>query len=223
MSLKTLLLGALCALLPLSGSAQNTVRGNSPTAPAPAAIALPSAGDTSTVGILVPANSKLSPGDVVSIRIVEDNEDAWKTVVTDTGDVELPAMGSVSVANRTASEASVVVGSYLRGKYYNKATVEFKILRKSTVRPDKVTVAGKVQRPGPQYFTETSPLKLSEAVIVAGTTAFSNLDKVQLTRRGQNTVYNVTEITKRGRTDLDITLQNGDQIFIFEKGIVFGG
>jgi protein involved in polysaccharide export with SLBB domain len=58
-------------------------------------------------------------------------------------------------------------------------------------------------------------------VIVAGVTAFSDLRRVQLTRGGQNTVYDVDAITKKGQTNLDVKLQSGDQIFVREKPIVF--
>jgi protein involved in polysaccharide export with SLBB domain len=217
------LMGALSTVFGVALNAQNTIPNNAarPTAtPAP----LPTALDTPATGVVVPRDSKLIPGDFVSIKILEDNEEPWRTYVTDTGEVELNNLGSVPVNGRTADDAAANIGIHLRQKYYHKATVEMKILKKAQgfVRPDKVTVAGKVQRAGPQYFNSANPLKLSEAVIVAGTTAFSNLREVQLTRNGHNTMYDVDAITKKGQTQLDVRLQNGDQIFVRERGIVFG-
>ena len=81
------------------------------------------------------------------------------------------------------------------------------------IRPFKVVVAGKVGRPGPQYFTNAGPLSLSEAVVVAGTNLYSDLSKVRLTRAGKSTDYNVEQISK-GKTELDVTLQDGDQVYV---------
>lgn len=218
------ILGVLCALFSVAVSAQNVIPNNTKPGTAAPSNPLPSSMEMPATGVVVPRDSKLIPGDLVSVKIMEDNEDPWRTMITDTGEVELNNLGSVPVNGRTASDAEAVIGAYLRQRYYHKATVEVKILRKAQgfVRPDKVTVAGKVQRAGPQYFSDSNPLKLSEAVIVAGTNAFSDLRRVQLTRRGQNTIYDVEAITKKGQTELDVRLQNGDQIFVRERGIVFG-
>ena len=43
---------------------------------------------------------------------------------------------------------------------------------------------------------------------------------VQLTRDGKNTSHDVQAITKEGRTELDITLQNGDQVYVDAKPVV---
>jgi len=60
-------------------------------------------------------------------------------------------------------------------------------LRKAvgTVRPYKAVIAGKVGRPGPQYFTAANPLKLSEAVIVGGTNLYSDFAKCGLRAAGR--------------------------------------
>ncbi len=214
-------LGALCAAGILSASAQNVIPGNKRPPEAEPLPAAP-AGEMSS-GKVIPADSPLVPGDFVSVQIVEDRQDPWKTIVTDAGEIEISNLGSVKVAGGTAADAASLVRNYLLKDYYKKATVLVKIIRKSatTNRPDKATIAGKVGRPGPQYFNAANPLKLSEAVIVAGTTVYSDLRRVQLTRGGVNTIYNVEEITKGGRTDLDIPLKNGDQIFVRDKPIVF--
>jgi protein involved in polysaccharide export with SLBB domain len=218
--------GAIVALLSQpTASAQNVIPGNGARASSaiPAAVPLPGAGEMAATGVVVPHDSKLIPGDEVSIKIEEDRDVPWKTIVTDTGEVEVMGnLGSVSVSGKTAAEAEAVIGSYLRQRFYNKATVSFKILRKAigAVRPFKVNVNGKVQRNGPQYFTGANPLKLSEAVMVAGTSIYSNLKRVQLTRDGKNTTHDVQAITKEGRTELDITLQNGDQIYVDAKPVV---
>jgi putative heme-binding domain-containing protein len=78
----------------------------------------------------------------------------------------------------------------------------------------KAVISGKVARPGPQFFTDANPLKLSEAIINAKSTPFSDLRKVRLTRGGQSVEYNVEKILKEGRKDLDVPLQDGDVIYV---------
>ncbi len=217
-------LGALVALFFLgTASAQNVMPNNNRTQPA-TAVTAPTAQPEQATGVVVGRDSKLIPGDEVSILVEEDREAPWKTFVTDTGDVDLGNLGSVSVAGKTADAAGAVVGEYLRAKYYKKATVKFQIIRKAVgaVRPFKVNINGKAQRPGPQFFTSSNPLKLSEAVTAAMPTIYSNLKKVQVTRGGVKREYDVSAILKEGRTDLDVPMQDGDQIYLYEKNLVFG-
>jgi protein involved in polysaccharide export with SLBB domain len=226
-----LFLGVLAALL-LSFTTVSTAqidmprqpRGYTPPAPAPVESAIPSAVPR-VGGVTVPLNSKLTAGDTITIEIKEDHDPVLTTVVTDTGEVELNGLGRVYVAGRSSAEAAALVATYLRQKFYHQATVEIGIKTKIAGgvdnRPFKVVISGKVGRPGPQYFTPTNPLKLTEAVIVAGTTLYSELRKVRLTRGGQNTDHNVEKIMKEGRTDLDVPLRDGDVIYVPPKAIVF--
>ena len=176
-------------------------------------------------GMTVSRDTKLGAGDEITFKVMEDPDPLLHTLVTDTGEVELNGLGRVYVAGKTTTEAQAVIEAYLKQRYYHRATVEVGISRKAlgTVQPYKVVVAGKVGRPGPQYFTAANPLKLSEAVIVGVTSMYSELRKVRLTRGGKVTDHNVETIMKEGRTDLDVVLQDGDQVFVPARGIVFSG
>jgi protein involved in polysaccharide export with SLBB domain len=183
-------------------------------------VAIPRAG-----GMTVSRDTKLTAGDEITVLIKEDRDPALRTVVTDTGEVELNGLGRVFVSGKSSTEAESLIASYLKQRYYHHATVEVGVVKKAigTVRPYKVVIAGKVGRPGPQYFTSSNPLKLGEAVIIAGTTLYSKLSTVRLTRGGRSTEHNIQQIMKEGRTDLDVPLQDGDQIFVPEKTIIFSG
>lgn len=199
------------------------VRGVSrPAAPAAEPMAPPSASPHSG-GMTVSRDTKLTAGDEITVLIREDYDPPLRTVVTDTGEVELNGLGRVFIAGKTSVEAENAISGYLKQKYYHRATVEVGVVRKAmgTVRPFKVVVTGKVGRPGPQYFTSANPLKLTEAVTVAGTGPYSKIDKVRLSRSGSNTEHDVRAITKDGRTDLDVPLQDGDQIYVPTVGIRF--
>jgi protein involved in polysaccharide export with SLBB domain len=227
-----LFLGVLAVLLtsfPTVSPAQidtaRPVRGAPRSTEPPAELAIPGAAPH-VGGVAVPLNTKLTAGDIISLEIEEDHDPALSTMVTDTGEVELNGLGRVYVAGRTSTEAAALVAAYLKQKYYHQATVKIGIRTKAVgagVRAFKVVVAGKVGRAGPQYFTAAAPVKLTEAVIVAGTSIYSELRRVRLTRGGQSTDHNVETIMKEGRTDLDVPLQDGDQIFVPAKSLVLRG
>ncbi len=230
-----LILGVLAALLTALSTvspAQSDMLGtsrpvkgvNKAALPPPEAPALPAA-IPHVGGVTVPLNSKLTAGDTITVEIKEDHDPALTTIVTDTGEVELNGLGRVYVAGRTSTEAAALVAAYLKQKYYHQATVEIGIKTKALgagVRPFKVLVMGKVGRPGPQYFMDSAPLKLTEAVTVAGTGPYAETRKVKLTRGGRSTEHDVRAMIKDGRTDLDIPLQDGDQIYVPTVGLRLG-
>ncbi len=223
-------LAALLAFLPTVSPAQDmlgTARPNRgvarPAAP-PAETALASSAMPLSGGMTVSRDTKLTAGDQITILIKEDHDPALLTVVTDTGEVELNGLGRVFISGKTSMEAEVLIANYLKQKYYHQATVEVgvRFKAKDTIRPYKVVVTGKVGRPGPYFFTEANPLKLTEAVMVAGTGVYSDLRKIRLSRGGRTTDHDVKSITKDGRTDLDVPLKDGDQIYVPVVGIRFG-
>ena len=201
------------------------VRGVSrPVAPAEDISSVPAATPHSSGGITVSRDTKLGAGDRVSI-VIEEDRDLLPLVtdVTVTGELQLNGLGSVPVSGRSSTEAEALITSYLKQRFYHKATVKITVLTKSpgTVRRFKAQVTGKVSRPGPAYFDEANPMKLSEALTSALPTSYARLDKVRLTRGGSTTDYDVKAILKEGKTHLDVRLQDGDQIYVPEKGITF--
>jgi protein involved in polysaccharide export with SLBB domain len=215
------LIGAL-SLEPMA-SAQNVIPNNNrATAPIAVPVAPSAPSSANPVGVTISPDSKLIPGDEVSIVIVEDKEPPWKTYVTDAGEVDLNVYGSVRVAGKSSTEAAAAISTYLKKDYYNQATVRFTILKKAAgaVPYHKVIVDGKVGRAGRQPFTDAEPLTLSEAITTAGTNIYSDIRRVKLTRGGQTTEHDVEAITKKGRTELDVRLRDGDRIYVPAKSIV---
>ncbi len=217
-------LAALLTVFPTGSPAQSDMLGISrpvkgvakPPAASPEAPAIPAA-MPHMGGITVPLNSKLAAGDLITIKIEEDHDPLLDTAVTDTGEVEINGLGRVYISGRTTTEAAALVATYLKQRYYHQATVHIGIKTKAPGpenRPFKINVTGKVNRPGSQFFYATAPLKLSEAVTAAGVGQWSKADKIRLTRGGRSTEHDVKMMLKEGRTDLDITLQNGDQIYV---------
>ncbi|MEO6740005.1 MAG: polysaccharide biosynthesis/export family protein [Chthoniobacteraceae bacterium] len=206
------------------GTARPVRGANRPAAP-PEAYPASAPVSSSSGGITVSRDTKLTAGDEVTIKIVEDRDPMpLKTVVSDTGEVELNGLGRVPVSGKSSTEAESAISKYLTQKYYHRATVEVGVVRKAmgTVRRFKVSITGKVGRPGPQFFDEANPLTLTEAVTMSMTNSYSRTEKVRLTRGGRTTEHDVKAITKEGRTDLDVRLQDGDQIYVPTVVIRFG-
>ena len=232
-----LFLGVLAAILtsiPTVSTAQpdfsgtprtGTIRGPSrPAAPAAESIASPAPVPYASGGITVSRDVKLTAGDKVSITVEEDRDPPLITYVSDTGEVELNGLGRVAVSGKSSTEAEAVITSYLKQRYYHRATVKVGVISKvpGSVRKFKAQVTGKVGRPGPVFFDEMNPVTLTEAVTMAITNEYSKTEKVRLTRGGRTTEHDIKAITKGGRTDLDVRLQNGDQIYVPNVGIRFG-
>ncbi len=167
----------------------------------------------------VDPDKKLSPGDQVTLEIVEDRDGGLPRVVTATGELEVYPLGRVHVAGKTTNEASSDIKRKLEVDYYYKATVKLSIDRVSPtiVTSGTVYLAGEVRAVGPVEMISGTPLKLSEAILKAGGFgAWADDRKVQVVRRsgGAPQVVDVKEILQKGRVEKDITLQDGDRVYV---------
>jgi polysaccharide export outer membrane protein len=98
-------------------------------------------------------------------------------VVSDSGNIELPVLGKMKVADKTLDEALVVI-QQRTSQYLKDATVTLKMIS------FKVSVIGEVNRPG-TYYNYNSQLTVLEAVSMAGDiTDYGNRHKVHVLRSG---------------------------------------
>ena len=66
---------------------------------------------------------KLSAGDRLSFRIIEDQGAPQELIITDSGDVEVPYIGRYSAARKTCKELAYALKKELEKEYYYHATV----------------------------------------------------------------------------------------------------
>ena len=216
-------------------SAQDYIRKNKTAAqPASAASLEPTSPALAPSRSAANRNSPLTPGTEVSFQILEDKAlSSTPVIISDTGELEVPGgFGLVlSVSGMTCANAEALVKNKLEGKFYKpgKATVQISIksLPASGQKVSKVQMSGTIGRQTPILFYASDPKKLSEAVLEAGPTRFSNLKKVKVTRKGKDgndtsEEYDVKSILEGGNSANDFPLQDGDRIFVPERGIVFG-
>lgn len=172
---------------------------------------------------------KLGPGDVISILIVEDREDARRMLVGDGGDVDIPYIGRVRAVGKTCKALATDAKAILEKDFYHQATVVVgldSLFKKSL---GKVYIIGQVGVPGGQEIPQDETYTVSKAILRAGGfTQFSNKKKVKVIRKIGNDdsktetfFVDVSAIWEKGRVDEDRPVQAGDLIVVAQKIVNF--
>ena len=170
----------------------------------------------------------LAIGDVLSFRIVEDEEDARSMTVTDAGDLEVPCLGRFPTEQRTCKQLALALKAALEKEYYYQATVILAV-NSMTKSRGKVYLAGPIRMPGVQDLPSDEVLTVSKAILRAGGfNDFADRKHVKITREGspgkagkETLVVDVGQIYDAGRTELDVALNPGDLIYIPERLVHF--
>jgi protein involved in polysaccharide export with SLBB domain len=179
----------------------------------------------------------IEPGDVISLRIVEDRKEPLQLRVGATGEVNAPHIGLVKAAGRTCRQLASEVKRRLELNYYNAATVIVAIDLKRQDDPnsrlriggydiDFFTVYGQVIRQGKYELPIDEDITISQAILRAGGFAqFANPTRVKLVRKtpqGNKTVIvDLDQIMRRGNLEYDIYIRNNDVIIVDEKKVNF--
>jgi polysaccharide export outer membrane protein len=177
----------------------------------------------------------IEPGDVISMRIVEDRKEPLQLRVGATGEVNAPHIGLVKAAGRTSKQLAIEVKRKLELNYYNSATVIVAIDLKRQDDPNArmrtagydinfFTVYGQVIRQGKYELPTDEDLTISQAILRAGGLAqFAHPNKVKLVRKtpqGNKTIYiDLDQIMRQGNLEYDVYIRNNDVIIVDEKKI----
>jgi polysaccharide export outer membrane protein len=170
---------------------------------------------------------KLTIGDHISYRVIEDKNPAVSLVVTDAGDIEVPLLGRVAAAGKTCRQLANEMKPILEKTYFYKATVIVALDAATMKSPGRIYVTGVVLSPGPQDMPPDEVYTLSKAITRAGGVAlFGNDHRVKIVRKStdgstENLEVDVGEIINKGRIDKDPVLQPGDLIVVPRKLINF--
>ena len=168
-------------------------------------------------------HQKLGPGDRITYRVIEDQDDPRTLLITDSGDLEVPYLGLVHAAGKTCLELARQIKKDLEKKLYFTATVmvSAEVINKTRVM-GKVYVTGQVRNSGGYDIPAGDTLTVSRAILSAGGFSdFSDKSHVRLIRKGvsgeQTRIVNVQEIWEKGRLDHDLAVQAGDLIVVPER------
>jgi polysaccharide export outer membrane protein len=171
---------------------------------------------------------KLTIGDQLSFRIVEDEEDSKRLFVTDSGDLEVPYIGRVPAENKTCRQLAAEIKTELEKEYYYHATVIIAV-DLMTKSHGRVYLEGAVRLPGPMDLPSDEVLTLSKAILRAGGfTDYAKRDKVIVTRSsadkeatGKDAIKTFTvdvgKIFDKKKMETDLPLASGDFIFVDDR------
>ena len=177
---------------------------------------------------------KLGVGDMLTFRIIEDQEDPTEKMepkpmlVGDRGEVEVPYIGPFPAVGKTCKQLAREIKTELEKKYYYQATVLISLqLRSKTT--GKVYVLGEVRLTGPVDMPGDEVLTVGKAILRAGGfTTYSDKSHVKVTRKGdgasaksQSFVVDVAAILEKGQIDKDLTVETGDVIYVPSRLINF--
>jgi protein involved in polysaccharide export with SLBB domain len=186
----------------------------------------------------------LEAGDTVSIRVIEDRDQAVSRVVTDTGEVDVPYVGRIKVEGKTCHQVAVEVKRLLEVDYYKRATVIVGLdliigQEKGTKARDMAWVVGQVRQVGPQELSKVQPMTVSQIIMRAGGFGdFADQRKVKLIHRGSHAsdaagaeppdlsnlkdsqVVDVKSVFD-GKSTVDPVVKSGDYIIVPKQWVNF--
>ncbi|MBW4584257.1 SLBB domain-containing protein [Aetokthonos hydrillicola Thurmond2011] len=178
-----------------------------------------------TLSVTLDRNYTLGGGDRIKINVFEVPEYTSEYAIPPGGSVNLPLVGSVSIEGLTTEQAADLI-SQKYSRYLKRPLISVNLL---SPRPINVVVAGEVSRPGAYTLSLSGgagndpgvqyPTVLSALTTAQGVLASADFTKVELRRRtGRGpervAVLNLDEIRRTGRIPQDITLRDGDTIFV---------
>ena len=173
---------------------------------------------------------KLLPGDRVSFRILEDrifeSRESKNTaapqpfiMVTDSGELDVPYIGLVSVSGKTCRQATEEIKALLERDYYYTATVIMG-LDLAAKAIGRIYIAGQVRRQGAIEIPANETFTASKAILRAdGFGEFAKKTKVKVIRTlpsGEKKTFelNMEEILEKGKIEKDIPLLPDDYILV---------
>jgi len=166
---------------------------------------------------------KLGPGDRITFRVIEDQEEPKSLLITDSGDLQVPYLGLVHAAGKTCMGLAREVKGMLEKDLYFRATVMIsaEVINK-TRATGKVYVTGQVRNSGGFDVPAGETITVSRAILNAGGFSdFSDKRNVRLIRKNgeqtQTRTVNVQEVLEKGKLDADLVVQPGDLIVVPER------
>lgn len=165
-------------------------------------------------------HQKLGPGDKVTYRVIEDQDETKSLTVTDSGDLEVPYYGLVHAAGKTTRQLGGEIKTLLEQQLYYQATViiAVDVVNKTRVN-GKVYVTGQVRNPGGFEIPAGENVTVGKAILSAGGFSdFSDKKHVRLIRKTaggeKTTIINVLDTWEKGKLENDPPVQPDDLIVV---------
>lgn len=161
---------------------------------------------------LTAADYRLSPGDVVNVRVYELENLTGDQTVDATGRITFPLIGAVDADGRTASEFQAAVATKLRQDYLQAPHV---VVSLKTAVSRTVTVDGAVEQPG-VYAIAPSTTLIQTVALARGVTTNANPKRVVVFRQigGERRAAAFDLVTIRNGKDPDPQVYPSDVIVV---------
>lgn len=169
----------------------------------------------------------LARGDLINFRVVEDRDAPVGLRVNDSGDIEVPYVGTVRASGKTPKSLAYEIKGLLEREYYHSATVIIGLDVEGQRPAGLIYLSGAVRSGGPMEIPFNETFTVSKAILRAGGFAdFANQRKVKVTRTrsdGSTDTFlvDVKEVIEKGRQDLDVEVAPNDFILVPERLINF--
>lgn len=164
--------------------------------------------------VAAPTEYRIGVGDKLNVRVFQVDDLSFEELVVDTsGNIQLPLIGAVRGAGRTAGEMSNDIAMRLSAQYLRNPQVTVMVTQAAS---QKVTVDGAVIKPG-VYEIRGSTSLLQAVAMAAGPTREADLSKVAVFRtiHGRRSVALFDlEAIRRGRLSDPEVL--GDDVIVVD-------
>lgn len=126
-----------------------------------------------------PTEYRIGVGDKLNVRVFQVEDLSFEELVVDTsGNIQLPLIGAVRGAGRTAGEMSTDIAERLSAQYLRNPQVTVTVTQAAS---QKITVDGAVTKPG-VYEMRGSTSLLQAVAMAEGPTRVADLSKVAVFR-----------------------------------------
>jgi polysaccharide export outer membrane protein len=153
----------------------------------------------------------LAPGDVIFVRVFNQEGLSGRTRVRPDGRVTIPLLNDIQAAGRTTQALADAVQDNLR-KFINQAVVTISL---EEVGPGQLSVLGEVTHPG-VYPLERSQGVLRALAAAGGLTEFAHKDRIFVVRPGapSRIRFSLEGLSSPASRSARFRLQNDDVIVV---------
>lgn len=165
------------------------------------------------------AEIMIGSGDLLEVSVYGAPEFTKQVRVADSGDISLPLVGAVHVANLTLRQAELAVQEQLvKGGFFADPQVSIFEKEYST---QGISVLGEVQKPG--IYPLLGSRKLWDAISAAGGVTPKAGNKITVTRRGQeeNSQTVVVPPNQTFPPESNVAVFPGDTVVVSKAGIIY--
>lgn len=161
-----------------------------------------------------PENYKLGPGDQLTVDLWGDNEASIVQTITPEGNIFITQIGRIELSGLTIKEAQNKISSLLKAKYSDIGDGTSVSVSLSQIRTILVNVMGDVVTPG-TYRLSSFATVFNALYRAGGVTDNGSMRSIRVVRGGTDIAdVDVYGYLFDGKSDTDITLQDGDIIIV---------